>query len=99
MTKDELMALADAYAEEVAETPPHPTPLERALAVTKIEKARAALEAALDEVVRDAERYQWLRHGDNDELVLKHYVHTSGSFLPRNEQLDYEIDVAMKETK
>ncbi len=43
----------------------------------------------------DAERYRWLRHGDNDELVLcrgpvsKDYV-----YLPRNEKLDAAIDTA-----
>ena len=75
MTKNELMALADAYASEVAETPPHPTPLERALAVTKIEKARAALESALEGVCGDAkpnctECAKWRKEqADNREWI------------------------------
>ena len=46
----------------------------------------------------DAERYRWLRHGDNDERVLCHYRTTkllgASMYLPRNEQLDTAIDAA-----
>ena len=43
------MELADAYASAVAATPHMPTPLERKLAVERIERARNALEAALEQ--------------------------------------------------
>ena len=43
------MELADAYASAVAATPNMPTPLERKLAVERIERARNALEAALEQ--------------------------------------------------
>jgi hypothetical protein len=47
--------------------------------------------------VKDADRYRWLRHGDNDELVLRHYIRGSieTTYLPRNEALDAAIDAAM----
>ena len=43
------MELADAYASAVAATQHMPTPLERKLAVERIERARNALEAALEQ--------------------------------------------------
>ena len=43
------MELADAYASAVAATPNMPTPLERKLSVARIERARNALEAALEQ--------------------------------------------------
>ena len=43
------MELADAYALTVAETPHMPTPLERRLSTERIERARNALEAALEQ--------------------------------------------------
>jgi len=55
------MELADAYASAVAATPNLPTPLERKLAVERIERARNALEAALeqqqDKLTDDAQGY------------------------------------------
>ena len=54
------MELADAYASAVAATPNMPTPLERKLAVERIERARNALEAALeqqDKLTDDAQGY------------------------------------------
>jgi hypothetical protein len=47
--RTECMRLADKYALEVAACPSMPTPVERKLATTKIERARAALEAKLGE--------------------------------------------------
>lgn len=44
----------------------------------------------LTEVIKDAERYRWLRQGDNDERVL--LEDCAGSYLPRNEGLDAAID-------
>lgn len=57
---------------------------------------------------RDAERYRWLRSGDNDELVMRTYADNGrqiggvrpfdprfdNSFLLRNEKLDAAIDTA-----
>ena len=45
----EKMELADAYASAVAETPNMPTPLERRLSTERIERARNALESALEQ--------------------------------------------------
>lgn len=50
----------------------------------------------LQTYVKDAERYRWLRHGDNDEQVMD----LNGSddvYMLRNEKLDTAIDVAMAE--
>lgn len=45
---------------------------------------------------KDAERYRWLRHGDNDEAVLQRGpVDPSYVYLPRNEKLDATIDAAI----
>ncbi|MGL4336097.1 MAG: hypothetical protein ACRCST_04320 [Turicibacter sp.] len=43
-----------------------------------------------DKLVQDAERYRWLRQGDNDELVR-----VKSTFLLRNEELDQAIDKEM----
>ena len=48
--------------------------------------------SALDEMRKDAQRYRWLRHGDNDETVII----GGDAYLPRNERLDAAIDEAMK---
>ena len=53
-----------------------------------------------DSIVLDAMRYRWLRHGDNDEKVLKTYTSRPSKpgepsmFLPRNGELDRLIDTA-----
>lgn len=52
---------------------------------------------ALDAIEKDAARYRWIRHGDNDETVL--CGDCRGVYLPRNERLDEVIDVRMKEPK
>lgn len=54
---------------------------------TQIHQLRAQVET----LTKDAVRYQWLRHGDNDKIIL----HVA--YLPRNENLDVVIDTAMKE--
>lgn len=41
----------------------------------------------------DAERYRWLRHGDNDEEVMC-WTRFGNVFLLRNEDLDAAIDRA-----
>lgn len=49
--------------------------------------------AMCDEIERlqkDAARYRWIRHGDNDEIVMK--GDCRGVYLPRNEHLDAAID-------
>ena len=56
-----------------------------------------------DSMVLDAMRYRWLRHGDNDEKVLKTYTSRPSKpgeptmFLPRNDELDRLIDAARKQ--
>lgn len=66
---------------------------------TEIGQLRAAARAPADSVL-DAMRYRWLRHGDNDEKVLKTYTSRPSKpgeptmFLPRNDELDRLIDAA-----
>lgn len=56
------------------------------------------LEEELASYKLDAERYRWLRHGDNDELCMGKYTYAAGDcriiekYLLRNEQLDEKID-------
>ena len=40
--------------------------------------------------IKDAERYRWLRYGDNDERLL--VEDCRGIYLPRNDKLDDAID-------
>ncbi|UBM12818.1 hypothetical protein [Cupriavidus metallidurans] len=50
----------------------------------------------LQRMARYAERYRWLREGDNDELVIQHGpVAPDYHWLPRLERLDTMIDAAM----
>lgn len=60
----------------------------------------AAKTAEVERLRKDAERYRWLRHGDNDELVLVTYERPTEmappAYLPRNEELDAAIDAAME---
>jgi hypothetical protein len=42
----------------------------------------------------DAERYRWLRHGDNDDEIIICLGGTS-AYLPRNSALNSAIDKAM----
>ena len=92
MTKDELMALADAYAYQKAlinvSQMLHSQILET-------DEARAALEAALEEVVRDAERYHWIRlTSKGTDFVVEELQDTPPSTW--NEAIDNEM---AKETK
>lgn len=74
-----------------------------AAAALQYRAAADALEAQAREIERlrqDAARYRWLRHGDNDEKVLKTYTSRPSEpgeptmFLPRNDELDRLIDAA-----
>ena len=57
----------------------------------------AELEAKVAELEKDAKRYHWLRHGDNDELVIQHGpIAPDYHWLPRNKRLDAMIDKAME---
>ena len=58
----------------------------------------SALEVELAERRKDAARYQWLRHGDNDEKVIVYMEHGE-AFLLRVQNLDDAIDAAMEERK
>lgn len=49
---------------------------------------------AQQQLERDAARYRWLRHGDNDELVIR-----GNGWLPRNDTLDALIDREMAKEK
>lgn len=40
---------------------------------------------------KDAERYRWLRHGDNDERVMA-FAENGDPYLPRNGDLDKAVD-------
>lgn len=45
---------------------------------------------------KNASRYEWLRHGDNDDLVMQRGpVDKDFWYLPRNEKLDEMIDAQM----
>lgn len=50
----------------------------------------------------DAERYRWLRHGDNDERCIEFGKNSRGTrddvWLLRGEKLDAAIDTAMSES-
>ena len=48
------------------------------------------------ETIQKAKRYDWLRHGDNDEkVIMRGPVAHDFVYLPRNEKLDALIDAAM----
>lgn len=52
-----------------------------------------AVLAKLKDQLEDAARYRWLRHGDNDDLVLQRGPLAEDFwYLPRNEKLDEMID-------
>lgn len=56
-----------------------------------------ALTEERDALREDAERYRWLRHGDNDERVIKRGpVAHDFVYLLRMEKLDAAIDAARK---
>lgn len=74
MTKEQLLALADEYATLTADT----------AAVTK---ARAALEAALDAVVRDAERWKMMAHMESNRVSQDTLMH----YIANPDKLDYAI--------
>jgi hypothetical protein len=47
-------------------------------------------------IYKDAMRYRWLRHGDNDEKVIQHGpLADDFVYLPRNFKLDEMIDAAI----
>lgn len=70
------------------------------LQIAALLSAQPTLAATQEENAKDAARYRWLRHGDNDELVLMPYeaITAYSHFLPRNEKLDFAIDAAMAPT-
>jgi Lar family restriction alleviation protein len=59
----------------------------------------------IERLRQDAMRYRWLRHGDNDEKVLKTYTSRPSEpgeptmFLPRNDELDRLIDATPQPTQ
>lgn len=64
-----------------------------------IKHTDACYKAQIERLRKDAERYRWLRHGDNDEAVVRMSGNKRNNypFLLRNEELDAVIDAKMKE--
>jgi hypothetical protein len=95
--------LMDEWAQWAQAAPAAPAPLtlrEQLDARTPWDE----LDAILTQNEKDAERYRWLRHGDNDEEVLRFHdwatevcVDPPPMYLPRLERLDRLIDAARKE--
>ena len=50
----------------------------------------------IDALKADAERYRWLRHGDNDDAVLRYSAYST--WILRNEELDAAIDAAREKS-
>ena len=79
--------------------------------IEQLEQENAILEKRLKEIQsmclghqeehaglsKDAERYRWIRHGDNDESVL--CSDCCGVYLPRNQHLDEAIDRLLEREK
>lgn len=66
--------------------------------IEELEEQTLELAQELEKYKKDAERYRWLREGDNDEFCRLEYHYTKGdiqvieSCLLRNEKLDERID-------
>ena len=78
----------------------------RTYARLAVEQNTEALRAECDALRADAERYRWLRHGDNDEPCLHFSAEckagTDTVWLVRDVELDAAIDAAraaLKEAK
>jgi hypothetical protein len=85
--KTKLMQLADAY-EGMSRLLPE-----------DVAKARAALEAEIDRVCKDAERYQWLRERDlpwSHKSYPQSMVVTRWSSGHSPDEIDAAIDAAMQ---
>ncbi len=84
-------------------TAPQPASAERSCAASHVCDCQEAGvqcqkdKPAIAEVERDAERYRWLRHGDNDEAVMK--SNSGVSWLLRNKELDATIDAKVTKQK
>lgn len=91
-TADEkIMGLADRYAAAAAFAQSSGMGLHP-------DVARAALQSAIQALTKDAERYRWLRYGDNDEPLIKRGpVINDFVYLLRMEKLDAAIDAAIKQ--
>ena len=58
----------------------------------KLSEQQSERIAALE---KDAARYRWLRHGDNDKQALRHLRNDRGTvWILRNEDLDAAMDAA-----
>ena len=71
-------------------------PLYSAETVRELQAEVERLRAERDAMAKDAERYRWLRSGDNDEAVLRTVKRTGEPFMLRVTALDAAIDAAMK---
>jgi hypothetical protein len=86
-TTKHLMDLADDYAEARGADMSN---------VPVSDEARTALLTAIEEVVKDAQRYQWLR--DRDHWPAAFDSHSAPEPV-RGTELNTAIDAAIKETK
>jgi hypothetical protein len=86
----------DKVMEILSETYQHDTSALDALAkeLAEEKQLRRDIEKFYAGAAVDAKRYRWLRHGDNDSVVLNYAG--DEAFLLRNELLDAAIDEAMK---
>lgn len=95
LIEDEAINALEAQAREIAELKAQESELCTLYGLAQAECKK--LRAELDRANKDAGRYAWLRHGDNDEKVLCNGpVAKNYWYLPRNERLDAAIDAAMK---
>ena len=65
----------------------------------KLQESYKELETQLANYKLDAERYRWLRHGDNDYHCIGHILTTDEYYLYRNKLLDGIIDNKMAREK
>ncbi|MDB5885836.1 MAG: hypothetical protein JWR74_2007 [Polaromonas sp.] len=85
----EVLAGKDRYNTRLCE--------EITLGAQRLREAQEAQAAEMAALRLDAERYRWLRHGDNDEKVLCNGpVAKDYWYLLRNEKLDAVIDAELE---
>jgi hypothetical protein len=96
MTAEEIMKLADEYASDKAEEmrldyETWHTKSRRKASQEETESTRAALLAAVEELVKDAERVNWLATNPVEALEIFGHLH------PNEERfIRFDIDAAMK---
>lgn len=92
----DAIAALEAQAREIAELKAQEAELCTLYGLAQAECKK--LRAEIEELRKNAERYAWLRHGDNDEKVLCNGpVAKDYWYLLRGEKLDAAIDAARKQ--